>query len=111
MSDMTLGILRLTDGQLEVEPLDQDGERLLQTANEPQGTVRIRGRTEGQCPLEPEMPQPLSFCAALQDLNSARRGDIDTLILAQRMIRREILRERWQKGDLDLRDLQTLQDT
>lgn len=57
------------------------------------------------------MPQPLSICAALQDLKSARRGDIDTLILAQRMIRREILRERWQTGDLDLRDLKTLQDT
>ncbi len=82
MSDKTLGILSLTDGELEVEPLDQDGERLLRTANEPQGTVRIRGRTEGHCPLEPEMPQPLSICAALQDLKSARRGDIETLNLA-----------------------------
>ncbi len=105
-----LGVLRMTDSRLEVEPLDEEGEMLVQEAKDRGRKVTIRTEAQEECPLEPDVPGPLSMCASLADLKAAREGEMDTPDLVERMVRREVLRERWQRGELDEDDLWSLVD-
>ena len=108
MSDEVLGILRMIHGRLEVEPLDEEGEIVVQEAKEQGRKVTIKTQSQGECSLEPEVPGPLTACATLADLKTARAGEMDTLDLVERMVKRELLRERWERGELDEEDLWSL---
>ena len=110
LSDDVLGVLRLTKGGLEVKPLNEEAETLIQRAKEQGKKVRISTKAQLECSLEPEVPAPLTMCAALEDLKAARDGEMDTLQLLERTAKRELLRERWEKGELDDEALRTLED-
>ena len=105
MNDERLGIMRLTDDGLEVEPIDEDGEILVQKAKELGKKVRIKTEAPEGCSLEPDIPEPLSTCAVIRDLEALRSGELDSLELAERLIGQAIIRARWERGELDPDDL------
>ncbi len=100
-----LGFLRVVDGRLEVEPLDQDAASLVKEAKQTGRKATFRSELPTACPLDPEVPPSISTCAALEDLQAAREGDLDTVDLLDRLITREMLRERWEKGEIGEADL------
>ena len=104
MSDERLGIIRLTDDGLEVEPIDEDGEMLVQKAKELGQKVRIKTEAPEGCSLEPDVPETLSTCAVIRDLEALRAGELDSLELAERLLSRAIERGRWERGEVVVDD-------
>ncbi|MFQ5874199.1 MAG: hypothetical protein ACE5JL_10410 [Dehalococcoidia bacterium] len=109
MSDDVLAIIRGVEGGLEVEPLDDEGEGLLQEAKQLRRKVTVKTQAQQECALEPEIPGSLSLCAAIADLKAAREGELDTVALLARTLQRELLRERWERGELDYNELADLE--
>ena len=110
MSDEGLGKIRITAGRLEIEPVDEEAERIVREAKEAGRKVKVLTESEAECPIDPDVPDPLTMCAALEDLRAAREGEMDLVDVLDRMTTREVLRERWARGELDERDLWRLSD-
>ncbi len=101
-NDDSLGIIRRTEEGIEVEPLGEEGATLIQEVKEQEGhkKVTIKSEAPEDCPLEPELPTELTICAALVDLKAAREGEMDLLTLLERLTRREVLRDKWDREGL-----------
>lgn len=110
MNDEGLGIVRIADGRLEAEPVDKEAEQVVQEAKEMGRKVRILPETEETCPLDPDVPEPLTICAALEDPRASRAGEMDFIDLVERFQTREVLRDRWERDELDEEDLLRLTD-
>ncbi len=98
-NDDSLGIIRKTEEGIVVEPLGEDGAALIREVKDQEGhkKVTIKSEAPEDCPLEPELPTELTLCAALQDLKAAREGEMDLLTLLERLTRREVLRDKWDR--------------
>ena len=110
MSNEALGKVRIVGGRLEIEPINQEAESLMQEAKQVGRKVRVLTEAPEECALDPGVPAVLTTCAALEDLNASAAGELDTVDLLDRMIKRALLREQWERGELDDFDLYRLED-
>jgi hypothetical protein len=102
LNNESLGIIRKTEQGIEVEPLNEEGAALIQDVKAQEGKKKVSFKSEApqECPAEPKVPRALTLCAAVEDLKAAREGGISHLTLLERLMKREVLRERWEReGD------------
>lgn len=100
MSDVMALVSQTKEG-IEISPLDENGEALLNAAREQQVEVKLRTEAPVACPLDPEVPEPLSICAAIREVDALRAGEIDSTELTERLLNWGVMRSRLKRGKIE----------